>query len=38
MKMENYQIRKIDSRTWLLEDPFRTYMYLLEGEKVWQDF
>ena len=31
--MENYQIRKIDNHTWQLEDPFRTYLYLLEGEK-----
>ena len=31
--MENYQIRKIDDHPWQLEDPFRTYLYLLEGEK-----
>ena len=31
--MENYQIRKIDDHTWQLEDPFLTYLYLLEGEK-----
>lgn len=29
--MENYRIRKIDAHTWQLEDPFRTYLYLIEG-------
>lgn len=31
--MENYQICKIDNHTWQLENPFRIYLYLLEGEK-----
>lgn len=31
--MENYRIRKIDAHTWQLEDPFRTYLYLIEGTK-----
>lgn len=29
--MENYQIRQIDEHTWQLLDPFRTYLYVLEG-------
>lgn len=29
--MENYRIRRIDAHTWQLEDPFRTYLYLIEG-------
>lgn len=29
--MGNYQIRKIDDHTWQLLDPFRTYLYVLEG-------
>ncbi|MDO5425612.1 MAG: MBL fold metallo-hydrolase [Eubacteriales bacterium] len=31
--MGNYQIRKIDEHTWQLADPFRTYLYLVEGTK-----
>lgn len=30
--MGNYQILKIDEHTWQLEDSFRTYMYLVEGD------
>ena len=29
--MGNYQIHKIDDHTWQLRDPFRTYLYVLEG-------
>ncbi len=29
--MNDYKVRKIDAHTWQLEDPFRTYLYLLEG-------
>lgn len=29
--MGNYQIRRIDEHTWQLLDPFRTYLYVLEG-------
>ena len=31
--MENYKIRSIDEHTWQLEDPFRTYLYLIEDSK-----
>ena len=29
--MDNYKVRKIDDHTWQLEDPFYTYLYLIEG-------
>ena len=29
--MPNYQIEQIDGHTWKLADPFKTYLYLLEG-------
>lgn len=31
--MGNYKIRKLDDSTWQLEDLFRTYLYLIEGEE-----
>lgn len=31
--MDNYKVKKIDDHTWQLEDPFRTYMYLVEGNE-----
>ena len=30
--MGNYQIKQIDGGTWQLLDPFRTYLYLIEGK------
>lgn len=29
--MDNYKIKQIDNHTWQLEDPFFTYLYLIEG-------
>ncbi|MDO4284817.1 MAG: MBL fold metallo-hydrolase [Eubacteriales bacterium] len=31
--MGNYKIRQIDGATWQLEDPFHTYLYVIEGER-----
>lgn len=31
--MGNYTVRKLDEHTWQLLDPFRTYLYLLEGSE-----
>lgn len=31
--MTNYKIHRIDMHTWRLEDMYKTYMYLAEGEK-----
>lgn len=30
---ENYTISQLDQHTWRLEDPFHTYLYLVEGEE-----
>lgn len=30
--MGNYQVKQIDAGTWQLQDPFRTYLYLIEGK------
>lgn len=31
--MGNYQVTQIDNQTWQLLDPFRTYLYLIEGKE-----
>ncbi|MDY3919240.1 MAG: MBL fold metallo-hydrolase [Candidatus Limivivens sp.] len=31
MENLNYKVRRLDRHTWQLEDPFRTYLYLIEG-------